>query len=349
MQRLSPYSMLAGVRFAFGGKQIMVTHEILKSHKVLSGSSLSAIRERLARDYCGHDICLLGSSPKASAEFRRANLNKVSLNFLRYGAEVGIDIGPFNTFYMIELPLAGCASISYGSDRVESRRNLGVVISPVRPVRSTWSADCSRLMIQINRDRLEGFLAGLLNVNLRGPLEFNVHLDTSSRNGAALRRILFDLAGQLDVGPDFSKLPFFPRQCERVVMSALLSLQPHNYTEALALAADERPCHPGFVRRAQAFINDHFSEDISLDQIAAAAGVSPRSLFRGFRRYIGASPMSILKQRRLDAARDELLNADASESVTNIAHRWGFAHVGRFALDYGQRYGEKPSETLRSH
>ena len=327
----------------------MVTHEVLKGHKVLCGSSLNAIRERLARDYCGHDVYLLGSSPKASAEFRRANLNKVSLNFLSYGADVGIDAGSFDTFYMIELPLTGSASINYGSDRVESRGNLGVVLSPIRPVRSTWSADCSRLMIQINRERLERFLAELLNLNLRSPLEFDVQLDTSSRNGATLHRILFDLAGQLDAAPNFSKLPFFPRQCERVVMSALLSLQPHNYTEALALAADERPCHPGFVRRAQAFINDHFSEDISLDQIAAAAGVSPRSLFRGFRRYIGASPMSILKQRRLDAARDELLNADASESVTNIAHRWGFAHVGRFALDYGQRYGEKPSETLRRH
>ena len=327
----------------------MVTHEVLKSHKVLSASSLNTIRERLARDYCGHDICLLDSSPKANAEFRRANLNKIAINFLRYGAHVGIDIGPFDTFYMIELPLTGSASINYGSDRVDSRGDLGVVLSPVRPVRSTWSADCSRLMIQISRDRLEGFLAGLLDVNLRSPLEFDVQLDTSSTNGATLRRILFDLAGQLDIGPDFSKLPFFPRQCERVVMSALLSLQPHNYTEAMAVAADERPCHPGFVRRAKAFIFEHFNEDISLDQIAAAAGVSSRSLFRGFKHYVGASPMSVLKQRRLEAAHDELLTADPSKSVTNIAHHWGFAHVGRFAREYRRRFGEKPSETLRKH
>ena len=121
------------------------------------------------------------------------------------------------------------------------------------------------------------------------------------------------------------------------------------HSTTMAVAADERPCHPGFVRRAKAFIFEHFNEDISLDQIAAAAGVSSRSLFRGFKHYVGASPMSVLKQRRLEAAHDELLTADPSKSVTNIAHHWGFAHVGRFAREYRRRFGEKPSETLRKH
>jgi AraC-like DNA-binding protein len=326
---------------------MMVAQDLLKSHQVLCSRSLSAMHERLARDYCSHSLYRLGRGSTEDAEFRRAYVNRLSFNFLHYGADVGIEAGSFETFYMVELPLAGCASISYGSSAIESREHLGVVLSPIRPVRSTWTADCSRLMIQIPRARLESHLVEFLGVNLRSPLEFQVPLDTSTRNGAALRRMLIDLAGQIDIGPELSEIPFFPGQCERLVMTALLSLQPHNYSEALTVAAEVRPCSPGFVRRAQAYISDHFCEDISVDQIAVAAGVSTRSLFSGFKRYVGASPMSLLKQRRLQAAHDELLVPDSPKSVRAIAHRWGFTHLGRFAQEYRQRFGEAPSGTLR--
>ena len=35
------------------------------------------------------------------------------------------------------------------------------------------------------------------------------------------------------------------------------------------------------------------------------------------------------------------------ESITEIAGRWGFSHMGRFAVEYRKRFGEPPSQTLR--
>jgi AraC-like DNA-binding protein len=34
-------------------------------------------------------------------------------------------------------------------------------------------------------------------------------------------------------------------------------------------------------------------------------------------------------------------------TVAAVAHRWGFAHLGRFAYAYRARFGVSPSETLR--
>ena len=37
-----------------------------------------------------------------------------------------------------------------------------------------------------------------------------------------------------------------------------------------------------------------------------------------------------------------------NSSVTQIAARWGFGHLGRFAAGYRKSFGEHPSETLRT-
>ena len=57
-----------------------------------------------------------------------------------------------------------------------------------------------------------------------------------------------------------------------------------------------------------------------------------------------------VKNRRLDRVRAELADAvpNSGVGVTDIATRWGFTHLGRFAAIYRARFGESPSETLRS-
>ena len=45
----------------------------------------------------------------------------------------------------------------------------------------------------------------------------------------------------------------------------------------------------------------------------------------------------------------ELTRADPWQvTVSEVAYRWGFTHLGRFAGAYRERFGETPSQTLRS-
>jgi transcriptional regulator GlxA family with amidase domain len=58
--------------------------------------------------------------------------------------------------------------------------------------------------------------------------------------------------------------------------------------------------------------------------------------------------MGFLKQRRLEAANRELLAADPAEThVTDVALRYGFYQMGRFAVEYRRAFHEPPSQTLR--
>jgi transcriptional regulator GlxA family with amidase domain len=116
-------------------------------------------------------------------------------------------------------------------------------------------------------------------------------------------------------------------------------------------ADDLPPALPGDdrLRRAEEFLGASVSKPVSLAKVAAVAGVSVRTLSRGFRERHGIGPMGFLRRLRLEAARRDLLLADPAEtSVTEVAHRYGLAHLGRFAVAYRSLFGESPSETLRS-
>jgi transcriptional regulator GlxA family with amidase domain len=52
---------------------------------------------------------------------------------------------------------------------------------------------------------------------------------------------------------------------------------------------------------------------------------------------------------RLHHAHLDLVSADRlSTTVGTVARRWGFGHVGRFAVYYRQHYGRSPHDTLRT-
>ncbi|WP_182873127.1 helix-turn-helix transcriptional regulator [Microbispora sp. H10670] len=87
---------------------------------------------------------------------------------------------------------------------------------------------------------------------------------------------------------------------------------------------------------------------LTVEDIAEAVGVSARALQEGFRRHLEKTPTSFLREVRLDRVHAELAARNPyTATVTDVAYRWGFAHLGRFSSVYRQRFGESPSETLQ--
>ncbi len=104
---------------------------------------------------------------------------------------------------------------------------------------------------------------------------------------------------------------------------------------------------PRSLRRAIEFIHDHVAEDITLADISAAADVPERTLQDAFQQFEDATPMGYLRDLRLKQARLQLLADRGDRSVTEIAVGLGINHLGRFAKTYAERFGERPSQTLR--
>jgi AraC family ethanolamine operon transcriptional activator len=81
--------------------------------------------------------------------------------------------------------------------------------------------------------------------------------------------------------------------------------------------------------------------------MCAETGVSRRTLQYSFQDQVGMTPVAYLRVARLNQARLDLsLPTRADITVTDVAMRWGFVHLGYFSRAYRDLFGETPSETL---
>jgi len=104
-------------------------------------------------------------------------------------------------------------------------------------------------------------------------------------------------------------------------------------------------------KKARSYVEDHLDADVlpTIVDICAALGVSERTLRYAFHEYVGMSPVAYLRIRRLNHVRSVLASSDPRDvTITQVAMRYGFWHLGRFSGDYKLMFGEAPSVTLAS-
>jgi AraC-like DNA-binding protein len=118
----------------------------------------------------------------------------------------------------------------------------------------------------------------------------------------------------------------------------------HNLADAFGRSA--ATIAPKQLLKAEAYMRDNLHSIITLEDLADAAGCSPRALQRMFRTYRGDTPMSILCNYRLSAAHGAITSGQAG-SITDLAMSLQFSNPGRFSVLYKSAYGASPSSSLR--
>jgi AraC-like DNA-binding protein len=110
--------------------------------------------------------------------------------------------------------------------------------------------------------------------------------------------------------------------------------------------------HPSFTSRgwimlrAREYFEKHEGSPVRLADVCQAVGVGQRALQLAFAEGLGISPMRYLKLRRLNIVHRQLKEASPDTVlVKQAALRAGFTHLGQFAREYRELFGEFPSET----
>ena len=92
---------------------------------------------------------------------------------------------------------------------------------------------------------------------------------------------------------------------------------------------------------AKDFVDAHYADPITVEDLAAAARLSRAHFSRMFRRTFGESPRAYLQSRRLERAAALLRYTD--RSVTDICVMVGLRSVGSFTTSFAQVYDTSPA------
>ena len=321
----------------------MGTHDyLLRSHNVLSTNELDEARAAVSERYCDHRLSLV-TGRKARVVHNHVRGAHVSLNVLGYGADVAINPGELQDFYLLQLPLSGWAVVHHRGEEVRASPACGTLLNPDRPAEMIWKSDCRKLMVQIAATYLQRVAREEIGADLPGPVRFDPKVELTSQEGQRLFGVSLAAARIFEAGevpPTAQDLNLLA--LERQLAVSMLEIQPSNISHLLAA---RRVCSAAHLRRAIAYIRSSFHDSITLDDIATAAGVHHRTLQTTFRAQLGVTPIQFLRDVRLDNARFHLLRRHNRASVSDIAYDCGYSHLGRFSRDFRARFGHAPSET----
>lgn len=145
-----------------------------------------------------------------------------------------------------------------------------------------------------------------------------------------------------DVKPIFETI-FENMKKEGYIESLTTSLAVDKLLTSIALAPDSRGSFIEFdaVSVARRYMEEHYAEDLHVDDVAREAAISTSQLIRLFKRQLGTTPHSYLLRYRITQAKELL--AETTLPVATIARQVGFASESNFSYRFGEMCGQSPS------
>jgi len=195
-------------------------------------------------------------------------------------------------------------------------------------------------------------------------IQFDARRRDAARHSVLTCEDLHTLLGQLDGVPPTVRP--FDRELRRVIPRMMEECQAFNAgrgdfatkasLRALAclaiveaarqLASLGRADPTEMVAAAEAYLREHFAEQLQMSDLARHLGLSRARMFEVFKQATGLTPNDYLVRRRIQQAR-ELLQ-ETERSITDIALATGFSSSQYFSQVFRKYVGVTPSEYRRS-
>ena len=166
-------------------------------------------------------------------------------------------------------------------------------------------------------------------------------LNVRAEDLARLKPHLTRLLTRLHAG---NRLHLDPRQQHLLEREVLETVFMHVRANNRDLRMNERL---QAARLAREYICNNLGSDLDISRLCEITGCAKETLHKGFRERYGMSPGQYTRILRLNRVHAELLENPSYGRVTDIAMKWGFTHMGRFAGYYRQLFDESPSRTMR--
>lgn len=318
---------------------MLADFQLLERFPLFHSRDVTEMQVQLSHYLCPHRLRVLADAP-AQLQVGGVQFAGVRLLQLHYDAPVEVSLEGTGAHYLFRTTLQGCCEISQGQARAWVGAGGLSISSPFASSRIVTGGACRTAVLSMPRETLELQLQRLLGRSLELPLAFDVPLGAEHPGVHALGLAL-DYLCRLHA-MELCLAPMRQGFADHLVQLLLTQL-PHNYSRVLQQA--NVPPLPSHVRKARDHIEAHLDQPLALSTLCALAGVSVRTLQIGFRQFLGQSPVNYIRDRRLLAVQRALQRGEGS--VTEVLLRFGINTPGHFTQQYRQRFGCRPSDTLK--
>jgi len=276
------------------------------------------------------------------------SLGRIFLHFVNLNCTNGFSVTKASAapHYSFQFLLEGSCQLEGLFGNVIARPGDVFILDPDHVTREFWPQGCLQILVRIDRDVVEH----MVSEELHKTLSEHVIFEPVMRDPGIVHwlRHLANMMRSDGTDPALLGNSRVVRDIERTLVTMLLTGLRHSLSDEFE--RHNAGIAPYYVKRAEAYIREKARDELTVDDIAAAAGVSPRSLFYGFKRWRKTTPMAYVRDVRLDWARKELEKARTDGgTVSEAAMNSGFTNFSQFSRIYKARFGESPSVTLMAN
>ena len=118
---------------------------------------LDDVRHHVGSMFCEHDMRMVDRRGRLNTDISRFQCRAVTFVDMAYGADVMINPGSLNHFYLIQIPLAGSARIVMNGEEFDCQPGMATVQDPDVPLQMYWRKGCRKLVLRFDRARFERF------------------------------------------------------------------------------------------------------------------------------------------------------------------------------------------------
>ena len=304
----------------------------------LETTSLRKGQEFTSKVWAKHRSEVIGKEGYSSV-ITRIPLGRCHFNHIACSAAMKVATEPNAKAATLFLPLSGAMAIRVDGKRFRADPEHPFYL-PAELGMEFEATETECLMMEIPAEVV------LAEARRQGISEREVHRTPTGwgDDGASLTRLLQFMSAEL---MSASAVPS-PRylRCLETLLLATLTLVLNSTHSDPGQSSDCQKIGTMKLETLRSWIEGNLTSEISSEVMAAKAGISIRAFQKAFLKHLHTTPGNYLRDLRLEAVRRELLQGRKVTSISEIALRYQFHHLGRFSQIYRQHFGELPTTTL---
>lgn len=264
---------------------------------------------------------------------------------------INIEMGNADTINLL-VPFQGHVTLDVDGNTYRYGMNQGAMLLPAtgRRGRSTMGGS---LIMAVSPQRVHAVAQAMLGEDASQSIDLHLQYPRVlplQINKLSFERTFQHLSGVIDSFYEQPEALAYLGLDDVLYRQTVLMLRPDLFVAeqaSLTAGGTDNLAYHRSLKIALDYIDAHLHERITLTDLERISGASARTLQYAFLERLQCSPLTWIRQRRLEKARTQLLVSEPHQNITTIALECGFHSSSSFSTAYKQLYGESPSDTLK--